>query len=66
MATAELTEAQAAAVESFGQACAGMFEAMAALETEGVDMRSALEALPGSEDGKSLYDELPGTLKMMI
>lgn len=66
MATAELTAEQAQAVQAFGTACATMFEAMGMLEREGVDIRTALEHLPGEEDGRSLYDELPSAYKMLV
>lgn len=66
MATTELREDQQAAVEDFGRACVVFFQAMQGLEQAGVDIATALRSLPGAEDGRTMYDELPGSIKMML
>ncbi len=67
MATTEqLTPEQGYAVQVFGEACAAFFHAMQGLEQVGVDMATALRAMPGSEEGRSMYDELPGSIRMML
>lgn len=66
MSTKELTEDQQVIVREFGEQCGRMFAAMAALESAGVEIADALKALPGHEEGVSLYDELPSAVKMLI
>lgn len=65
MATTELSAEQMEAVEAFGLAAVSMSAAMQGLEQAGVDIRSALQAITTGE-GRTLWDELPGSLKMML
>ena len=62
----ELTDEQREAVSRFGSACVVFMQAMGGLEAAGVDISTALRAMPGSEEGRSMYDELPGSIKMML
>ena len=67
MAATELTPEQVELVERFGVVCHELFGLMARLDAAGIDMRTALERVPsGVEEGQSMYDALPGSLRMML
>lgn len=67
MQAEELSADQQAAVAAFADACTQFMQAMQRLDELDLDMGSALRAIPSPDDpGRSLYDELPGHLKMML
>lgn len=66
MAATELTSEQAEGVRFFGDAMMAIFVAIGRLEELGVDISTALRSLPGSEEGRSMFDELPASLRMML
>lgn len=63
---ADLTQEQQDSIDEFGKSCLAFMLALQGLEQAGVDISTALRSLPGSEEGRSMYDELPGSIKMML
>ena len=62
----ELSPDQQAAVVALVTGMQAMSQAMEQLEACGLDMASALKSLPGSEPGRTAYDELPLQIRLLV